>query len=401
MKKILKRLRYFKLQDLTAPIIFLIMLIPSIIFRLINKIKKRQLWLVCEDGETARDNGYHFYKYVRTKHPDDYCFYVINKTASDYKKVKEYANIIQSKSLKHWLYYLSADYNISNHKHGNPCQSFFYLIHVILGLYKNRVFLQHGITINDSPWIYYKKTKFKYFICGAKQEYEFIKERFGYPEKNVIYTGFPRFDNLYDNKVNEKQILIMPTWRNWLGGNYIKDEQFKNTDYYRAWNKLLNDKKLINFIEKNNYIIFFYPHQHTQKFLHLFNTNSENIKIINNSVKDIQELLKESKILITDYSSVFMDFAYMNKPMCFYQFDYEKYRKNQLQEGYFSYKNNNFGPIAENQDNIVNIIIEMLNNGINQKYTESINKFFELKDQQNSERIYIFLKKQYGEKNEY
>ena len=400
MKKILKKMRYFKFQDLIAPFIFIIMLIPSLIFRITNRIKKRQLWLVCEDGNTARDNGYHFYKYVREKHEKDYCFYVIDKNKDDYKKVEKYRNIIQFKSLKHWLYYLSADYNISNHKHGNPCQSFFYLVHVILGWYKNRVFLQHGITVNDSPWIYYKNTKFRYFICGAKQEYEFIKEKFGYPEENVIYTGFPRFDNLYNNKVNEKQILIMPTWRNWLGGNYIKDEQFKDTEYYKTWNKLLNDNDLINFIEKNNYIIYFYPHQHTQKFLHLFNTNSKNIKIINNSTKDIQELLKESKILITDYSSVFMDFAYMNKPMIFYQFDYAEYRKKQLQEGYFSYKENGFGPVVEKQKDIVNTIIDTLNNGTNQEYMKRIDNFFELKDQKNCERIYLYLKKQYGEKNE-
>ena len=116
MKKILDSLKYIKLRDLIAPFIFLIIIIPASIFRLINKIKKRQLWLVCENGEKARDNGYHFFKYVRTKHPSDYCFYVIDKNKEDYKKEEKYGNIIQFKSLKHWLYYLAANYNISNHK---------------------------------------------------------------------------------------------------------------------------------------------------------------------------------------------------------------------------------------------------------------------------------------------
>ena len=393
MKKLLKRLRYFKIQDLLAPFVFLIMLLPSLIFRLINKIKKRQLWLVCEDGNTARDNGYHFYKYVRTEHPNNYCFYVIDKNKVDYKKVKEFGNIIQFKSLKHWLYYLSADYNISIHKHGNPCQSFFFIIHVVLGLFNNRVFLQHGITKDNSPWLYYKNTKFRYFICGAKKEYEYIKENFGYPEKNVIYTGFPRFDNLYDNNTNEKQILIMPTWRNWLGGNYVNDDDFKNTDYYKNWNEFLNNQDFIKFIESNSYIVYFYPHQHTQKFLHLFKSNSDNIKIVNNSKKDIQELLKESGILITDYSSVFMDFAYMNKPVLFYQFDYENYRKNQLQEGYFNYERDGFGPIVKNQTDLADMLEKICKNGLEKKYISRNNGFFELKDRQNSERIYVNLKR--------
>ena len=198
MKKILKKLRYFKLSDIIAPFIFIILLIPSWIFRLVNKLRNKKLWLVCEDGYTARDNGYHFYKYVREKHPNDYCFYVIDKKASDYSKIQQFGNIVQYKSLKHWLYYMSANENISIHKHGNPCQSFFYIIHVILKLYNNRTFLQHGVIYNDLVYAYYKNTRFKNFICGAKQEYEFVNSTFGYPEGHVQYTGLARF---YDYRI--------------------------------------------------------------------------------------------------------------------------------------------------------------------------------------------------------
>lgn len=182
LKKFKDSLKYIKLKDILAVFIFILMIIPSLCFRLINKIKKRRLLLVTEDGHTARDNGYHFYKYIKTNHPEDYCFYVIDKKSEGYDKVKEYGNIIQYGSLKHWLYYLSANYNISNHKNGNPNAPLFYVIHVILGLYNNRVFLQHGITINDGIWLYYKNTKFKYFICGAKKEYEFISENLDIPK---------------------------------------------------------------------------------------------------------------------------------------------------------------------------------------------------------------------------
>ncbi len=391
MRKIINKLKYVKPSDILAPFIFVLILPFSFIFRFINKIKKRNLWLICEDGFTARDNGYHFYKYMREHHPKDYCFYVIDKKCSDYNKVKDYGHIIQFKSLRHWLYYLSSQYNFSNHKHGNPCQSFFYIIHVILRWYNNRVFLQHGITINDSTWIYYKNTRFKYFICGAKREYEYIKEKFGYPEQNVIYTGFPRFDNLYNNDVKNKQVLIMPTWRNWLGGNYVTEKQFGETNYYKGWNALLNNQELIEYIEQNDILIYFYPHQHMQKFIHLFSSSSNNIKIVDNSSKDIQELLKESQLLITDYSSVFMDFAYMNKPLIYYQFDYAEFRKGHLQKGYFSYLNDGFGPVTEDEYSTINCIKDILNNGQSQKYIDRVNSFFELKDQKNCERIYLKL----------
>ena len=46
----------------------------------------------------------------------------------------------------------------------------------------------------------YKSTKFDKFICGAKPEYEFIKNKFGYDDKRVKYLGFCRFDNLHKYK---------------------------------------------------------------------------------------------------------------------------------------------------------------------------------------------------------
>ncbi len=394
MKKLINNIKYIKIKDILSFLIFIVMIVPGLTFKIINKVSKRKLLLVTENGKTARDNGYHFYKYVRTQHPEDYCYYVIDKKNNDYNKVKEYGNIIQYRSLKHWLYYLAANYNISNQKDGNPDAPLFYIIHVILGLYNNRVFLQHGITKDDAEWLYYKNCKFKYFICGARREYEFIKEKFGYPEGNVIYTGFPRFDNLYNNKVNNNQILIMPTWRNWLGRdtNILgKKTIFEETDFYKNWSEFLNKEEFIDYIESNNIRILFYPHMNMQKFLDKFSTKSKNIEIVGMN-KDIQTILKESSLMITDYSSVYMDFAYMEKPIIYFQFDYEEYRKKQYQDGYFDYKKDGFGPIVKNANELVKILKKINENGQEKKYINRMNNFFELKDQNNCERIYKYLK---------
>lgn len=394
MKKLLDSIKYIKLNDLLAPFIFIIILPIALLFKLINKIRGRKLWLVCETGYSARDNGYHFYKYVREKHADDYCFYVIDKNSSDFSKVKHLGNIIQFKSLKHWLYYLAANYNISNQKYGNPNQPFFYIVHVSLGLFRNRVFLQHGITKDDSPWLYYKDTKFRYFICGAKREYDYVKEKFGYPDGNVIYTGFSRFDNLYNNDVNQKQILIMPTWRNWLGRDVNglgQKVDFTETSYYRNWNSLLENKEFIKYIEENDYMVYFYPHVNMNKYLKDFNMSSKNIRVVDNSDIDIQKLLKESAVMITDYSSVYMDFAYMTKPVIYYQFDYKEYRSGHLQDGYFDYQKDSFGPVVNTHLEVIDSLKLIMNRGLEKKYLTRMNDFFQIKDQNNSERLYKIL----------
>ena len=393
IKKIKENLKFIKIYDIIFIFIFILLLLPSQIYKIYLKSRNKKLWLITENGQTARDNGYHFFKYMREKHKEIDCYYVINKKSNDYKKVEKYGNIVQNKSIKHWIYYLSADYNISNQKNGNPGQALFYIIHINLNLFNNRVFLQHGITKDMSEWLLYKNTKFKYFICGAKKEYNFIKEKFGYPDGNVIYTGFPRFDALHDIKINKKQILIMPTWRNWLGRetNALGEKViFEETDYYKNWNNVLNNEKFIKFIEDNNLKILFYPHMNMQKYLNKFKVKSENIEIVSMDT-DIQTVLKESAIMITDYSSVYMDFAYMNKPVLYFQFDYEEYRKRQLQEGYFNYEKDGFGPVLYDIDALVNSFINIYNNGLESHYLERMKLFFEIRDQKNCERIYKHL----------
>ena len=393
MGKIKENLKYIKLKDFFSIFIFIIAFPCAMIFKMINKVRKRELWLICEAKDTARDNGYHLFKYIMSVYPNKYCFYAINKKCSDYEKIKSYKNIIQFQSFKHWIFYLAADKNISTQKDGNPCPALFYILQVY-GILKNkRVFLQHGITKDKLPYVYYKNAKFRLFICGAKKEYEFVKDTFGYPENFVKYTGLARFDNLYENNVNKKQILLMPTWRSWLGrdlNKMSKCEDFTNTLYFNSWNNLLKNERLSAFLDENDIQLYFYPHIHMQKYLKYFKINEKNIKVVNNSDIDIQDLLKNSALLITDYSSVFMDFAYMNKPIIYYQFDQEEFRKKHLSEGYFKYERDGFGDVIKNENEVVNKIINYVktNYKVEEKYISRMNEFFEIKDRNNCKRIY-------------
>ena len=396
MKKIKDSLKYIKFKDILGILIFIIILIPSQIYKLYLKIINKKLYLICENENDACDNGYHLFKYIRTNHPNDNFYYAINKKSNHYNKIKDLGNVIQFGSLKHWIYYLAATKNISTQKSGNPCPTVFYVLHVMFGLFNNRIFLQHGITKDDSPWIYYKATKFKTFVCAARPEYEFIKEKFGYPEGYVQYLGFPRFDNLINNRTNKKEIVLMPTWRNWLGRdiNSLGEKQdFTETEYYKRFNNLINNKKLIDFLEKNDIVLYFFPHTNMQKYIKEFKTSSKNVKMLTNDEIDIQELFIVPALMITDYSSVSMDFAYMKKPILYYQFDLDEYREKQLQQGYYSYEKDGFGEIIHDENTLVEEIIKSYKNNFEMplKYVERVNNFFELNDQNNCKRLYEYI----------
>lgn len=359
----------------------------SVYFFAIVIYRKREAYLVSERGVDARDNGYHFFKYLREKFPDKEVYYVINKKSSDYINVKPYGNIIEYRSLKHYLLFIGAKYKISTHIMGYSPDFLFYTSfnkkHRVPG---KQIFLQHGIIKDNLVGLYQENTLLDVFICGAYPEYKYVSENFHYNNGEVKYTGLARYDNLQQNTL-KRQILVMPTWRQYLKGNSEID--FKNSDYFKLWNKLLNDQRVIENLENNHMQLLFYPHYEMQQYVKLFSSGSDRVVIADFDHYDVQTLLKESMLLITDFSSVFFDFAYMLKPMIFFQFDREAFFSTHYQKGYFDYDKMGFGEVALTYEALIQELILYLGNGCKkkQKYVERIQKFFPLHDCNNCERI--------------
>ncbi len=382
-----KALNFIKFKDILN--IFIAFLVFP--FAIIAKIFIRNFWLVCEEENEARDNGYWFFKWVRENKPKQKIAYAINKKSVDYDKVKGLGKIISYGSIAHWFYYIVADKNISSQKGGKPNAAVCYLFEVVLGLRKNnRVFLQHGVTKDNAEWLYYKNTKFKLFITATSDEHDYILQKFGYPEDRVKLCGFSRFDMLHGIEIDKDLILAMPSWRNWLGreSNDNKRQDFKDSDYFKYWNGFLNSEELDKILKENNKRLLFYPHRNMQKFISLFSTSSSRVEIADWKNYDIQDLLKRASVLITDFSSVFFDFAYMKKPILFYQFDEEEFRQKQYQEGYLNYHTTPLGKWANNEEDLLENLKFTLNSNESFILDSDYNKIFPYSDIKNSERIY-------------
>ena len=392
--KIKSKIKFIKGTDILSFFSLILVLIPA----LITKIFIRDFWLVCEDRFEARDNGYWFFKYVKENHPKQKIAYAIDKKANDYNKVKHLGKIISYGTIEHWFWYIVADKNISSQKGGKPNAAVCYFFEVVLKLRKkNRVFLQHGITINDAKFLYYTNTYINKFITATIPETEFIKEKFGYPEENICLAGFCRFDNLNDFEVDNNQILVMPTWRQWIAkGVEMKkiegSDNFIESNYFKNWSEFLNNDSLKNLLKKHNKKLVFYPHRNMQKYLSYFTTDCENIVIANSKENDVQELLKKSAVLITDYSSVFFDFAYMKKPLIFYQFDEEIFRNYQYEKGYFDYKNNGFSMWTKDSQSLIKYLESVIDNNMQFTKETTIDRYFPFKDNKNCERNYLAIK---------
>ena len=387
-----KVLNFIKFSDICH--LFLALFVLP--WALIAKIFIRDFWLICEEKNEARDNGYWFFKWVLENRPKQKTAYAINKKSCDYAKVKGLGRIIKYGSLSHWFWYIVADKNISSQKGGKPNAAVCYLFEVVFKMRKNnRIFLQHGVTVNKGEWLFYKNTRFKLFITAAAPEHEFVSDNFGYPENNVKMCGFSRFDKLHDIEVDKDLILVMPSWRNWLGreAHDNKNNDFAASEYAIKWNEFLNSPKLAAILKNNNKRLLFFPHRNMQKFISYFSTDCENIEIAGSEKYDIQYLLKKAGLMVTDYSSVFFDFAYMRKPVIFYQFDEKKFREKQYEEGFFDYHDTILGDWVASLSDVLDLLEKHIKDKNNDVDETVIRRFFPLWDDHNSERIYKAIKK--------
>lgn len=373
------------------------------IFR--RDLLKRHIWLVCEKRSEARDNGYHFYRYLKNEHSEIESYYVITKDSSDYTKISALGEVIHADSFKHCLYYLAAEKDISSQAYGAypftlKLQDLKF-IEKLCRRSKKTVFLQHGITKDELSHeaFDYDKANLDFFVTSAPREYDFIKENYGYPENNIGCVGMSRFDHLHaQREATEKIILIMPTWRMWFkrekDGVPLKlaeKAKFMDSEFYRMYYSLLNDRTFQKEMADCGYKAYFYMHFQMQDYTPLFaELNNDLVIIADRYHYDVQDLLIRSKILVTDFSSVYFDFAYMNKPVVYYHFDRDQFTKEHYNKGYFDYERDGFGPCIKEESELMTYLMNLVRqNGAQPKlYEDRANSFFHIRDNRNCERTF-------------
>ncbi|ELE5001162.1 CDP-glycerol glycerophosphotransferase family protein [Campylobacter lari] len=356
-----------------------------------KRLPKSNIWLLMDRDYEADDNAEHLYRYIMQNHPEQEIIFALRKESSDWKRLeKERFNLIEFGSFEFERIIKKASKVISSHsdeylmRYITPRQQF--------------IFLQHGVIKDDlSRWLNSKKIDL--FITSTQAEYDSIANDYNcykFGKKEMVLTGLARHDALLkNNRSNVKQIFIMPTWRKNIVGNAaksdIKDlkEYFKRSEYFQKWNSLLNNNGLKKLCELYSYTIVFNPHPYIMPYLKEFNISS-NIKIANQN-ESLQELFCNSSLMITDYSSVAFEMAYLEKPILYYQFDKEEFfTSHTYQKGYFDYKKNGFGSVVENEENLLKELEILLKNNCKPfgVYKDNIDLTFVFKDCRCCERIY-------------
>ncbi|MDQ0160528.1 CDP-glycerol glycerophosphotransferase family protein [Alkalibacillus salilacus] len=351
--------------------------------------KSKDIWLVGEREDTAQDTGYHFFKYCREQYPEKAVYYVIHPNSKDRKNLEGYENIVELGSLKHYRLSAIANKFIASHE----VEYFLPTKAVDYPSYKQgkRVFLQHGILGRRKVEYYKEDYQYPYhlFCVSSEDEKSLVINEMGYSESEVKVTGLSRFDGLIDQSEQNCQILLIPTWRPWL----TNDDNFLQSEFYQKYSSLLDNKSLHNLLNDYNVQLNVYLHYRLQPYIKYFNQlNHSKINIISLGTKNIQDLITEHNLMITDYSSVSMDFNYLNKPVIFYHFDYNKF----FQNGILRHPNKTFiGDISSDEEEIIHYIRKYTYNNfeVSETQGQNLNYLFKYQDQNNSKRIFDEVEK--------
>lgn len=199
----------------------------------------------------------------------------------------------------------------------------------------------------------------------------------------------------------------MPTWRKYVVGKDISgnhkeiNKDFFSTEYAVKWGEVLRSEKLKTILNKYECKLIFWPHNNIQPYLSGFNLPPYVAKEGPDDVTSIQEVFKKTDLLITDYSSVAPEMAFMRKAVIYYQFDREQFfsGSHTYVRGYFDYEKDGFGPIVLSLDQLLFEIENIAKNDfkVSPLYLNRMNKAFKLNDGRCCERCYQAVEKLFGD----
>lgn len=358
----------------------------------------RRIWLISDRPAAADDNGEIFFEYL-SKQADNTRndYFVIDNASSDKARIDKIGKTVHSFGLKHKLLFLRSDKVISSEATDFVTNPLHEKMQYLKDLYSfDFVFLQHGVIRDDiSGWLNKFNKNISLFVTSARPEQKSImNDHYNYSEREVILTGLPRYDKLKNRPKNK--VILMPTWRLNLAGIVDKktgdreyNPGFTSSRYYDFWQSIIDDTRIRDAFRKHSVTGELYLHPSFKSQINDFHGNE--VFEVKKFPYDYPKAKSEGSLLITDYSSVALDFAYLQKPILYAQFDDDTYYEDSTSDrGYLSYEKDGLGPVVYNYEDTIAEILKSVNAGfkVSKKYTDRTAKFFYKFDKNNCKRIY-------------
>ena len=358
-----------------------------------TKVRRKKINIFYEKFASKAEEGVYDLYQKCSKSNKTKNYFIIDSNSQDYEKIKSDKGVIKKYSFKYyWLIYNATSFiasELPSHTNILRSNNKYYR----KATYdKKFVFLQHGIIYmknleKNSSFGVGRDGEADYFVVSSEKEKEVVCQMLGYKPIQLLKTGIAMYSLIDFKHINENSediVTIMLTWKPYEEAlqNFEKSSYYKNIiDIYNI---------LSNYIEKDKIKIVAHP----KVYELLSKTDMKDIIWKN----PISEVLKMTKMFITDYSSACYNAFYQGAGVVFYQPDLEVYEK--LNGKLIPNDNEYIGPRIFNKEELKNKLEETIIDGkinlasIRTKEHEKIYSVInEFSDGKNIDRIYNELKK--------
>lgn len=359
-------------------------------------VPRGPVWLVGERPETARDNGRALFEHLRTTRPDAPVYYVITGDSPMRSVVEPLGNVVVHSSWRHRVLMLHAQVlaNAYSIKHMLPSRWHpgAYMRQAAWRTGAYRVYLKHGVHL--SPYAV-KRANGGYDLVAAvgEREAEALRATSGYGDE-VVVTGLARYDSLVRPATRSRTILFMPTWRRYLvptlfSGTDESQVPYEGSTYQRFVDGLLGSDRLAELLARHDLTLLVVPHYNLRSLLTADHVSSERVRVLDASTADIPALLRSCDLLVTDYSSVQFDVAYVGTPVVYCHFDAEEYISGHSAFSWFQVDRDGFGPVVTDVRSTLDEIERYAEADFAREplYEERVRSVFAWHDRHNAERL--------------
>jgi hypothetical protein len=321
-------------------------------------LPRRRIWLYCDRLDTAVDNGLAQFCHDSRKYDGIGRYYVYqDEQAVAGLPFRARRRCVRYGSVWHKWCFMRCEYILcayaSESLYGTFQKGNDYYNSV---LRFEVIYLQHGVLHAVLPEMYHRtKTSYGRMVVSNDFERENLCKNYGYTPKDLIPTGMARLDHLHPGRPAPRRILLAPSWRKNLIGAFAenvrspKHEAFLASRYYQQTQAFLQSPRLHALLERHDLTLDFQSHPIFRVYDPCYLVEHPRVRVVT------QADLNDYCAMITDYSSVALDFVYLCRPLVYFVPDYDRFLAGKthtysalhipLEEG--------FGPFAQTQEELL------------------------------------------------
>ncbi len=375
--------------------------------------RRGQTILFVDRLESAADNAEHLFRHVRGNRRRGHfrLFFCLARDSADYRRLAEIGPVLAYGSLRHKIETFRATVVVSSHANSNTFEPFGRDARYLRDLIRlKRAFVPHGVmNSSQSQWCGRPAANLSLFTTTAHYEYEMmLAAPIGYTTRQLRLTGMPRYDKLTGARGDT--VVFMPTWRMGLldalarlDGFSARVASFEKSDFVREWRSIAAGPELQALAHSRglNLKLVWHPKIHESFRAWSDGDLGAVAAVLGPETTDYDHLKRTCALLVTDYSSISFDLAYLGKPVVYYQPDAERMLQDPTWHRYapdFDFAGQGFGPVVTDRAALLEWVKARAAPGalLDEPYRSRAEAFFTFRDGNNCRRVWEEIRRLAG-----